>query len=94
MNECTPALFRLAPNAASMAAAELGAIQACIRSLGLAPTKAKNLKAMSQVGGVGCGGSMSVCLSLIASVQSSSVLPHASIAHPAYLGVPCPADAC
>ena len=51
VNECTPALFRLAPDAASMAAADLGAIQACIRSLGLAPTKAKNLKAMSQVGG-------------------------------------------
>lgn len=31
-----------------MAAAELADIAACIRTLGLAPTKARNLKAMSQ----------------------------------------------
>lgn len=49
VNECTPALFQLAPDAAAMAAAEQADIQACIRSLGLAPTKAKNLKAMSQL---------------------------------------------
>ena len=50
MNECTPALFDLAPDAPSMAAAPLEDIAACIRQLGLAPTKAKNLKAMAQVG--------------------------------------------
>lgn len=55
MNECTPALFQLAPDAAGMAAADVADIQACIRSLGLAPTKAKNLKAMSQVGWRGDG---------------------------------------
>ncbi|EFN53388.1 hypothetical protein CHLNCDRAFT_12569, partial [Chlorella variabilis] len=49
VNECTPALFQLAPDAAGMAAADVADIQACIRSLGLAPTKAKNLKAMSQM---------------------------------------------
>ena len=49
MNECTPALFQLAPDAASMAAADVADIEACIRFLGLAPTKARNLKAMSQV---------------------------------------------
>lgn len=51
VNECTPALFALAPDAAAMAAAELADITTCIRQLGLAPTKARNLKAMSQVGG-------------------------------------------
>ena len=51
MNKCTPALFALAPDAASMAALEVGRIAECIRTLGLAPTKARNLKAMSQVRG-------------------------------------------
>ncbi|PSC76466.1 conserved oligomeric Golgi complex subunit 5 [Micractinium conductrix] len=49
VNECTPALFDLAPDAPSMAAAPLEDIAACIRQLGLAPTKAKNLKAMAQL---------------------------------------------
>lgn len=50
VNEVTPELFRLAPDAAAMAALEVPTIESCIRQLGLAPTKAKNLKAMSQVG--------------------------------------------
>lgn len=50
VNECTPGLFQLAPDAAAMAAADVADIAQCIRTLGLAPTKAKNLKAMSQVG--------------------------------------------
>ncbi len=45
----TPSLFKRAPDAASMAALEVEAIEDCIRQLGLAPTKAKNLKAMAQV---------------------------------------------
>ncbi|KAL4435867.1 hypothetical protein ABPG77_000629 [Micractinium sp. CCAP 211/92] len=49
VNECTPALFELAPDAPAMAAADLADIAACIRTLGLAPTKARNLKAMSQL---------------------------------------------
>lgn len=49
VNECTPALFKLAPDAHAMAAADLADIAACIRTLGLAPTKARNLKAMSQI---------------------------------------------
>lgn len=49
VNECTPALFALAPDAAAMAALDVAAIEGCIRQLGLAPTKAKNLKAMAQV---------------------------------------------
>lgn len=54
VNECTPALFKLAPDAHAMAAADLADIAACIRTLGLAPTKARNLKAMSQASGA-CG---------------------------------------
>ncbi|KAL4458760.1 hypothetical protein ABPG75_013625 [Micractinium tetrahymenae] len=49
VNECTPALFQLAPDAHAMASADLPDIAACIRTLGLAPTKARNLKAMSQI---------------------------------------------
>ena len=48
VNEATPALFALAPDPPAMAAAEVAAIAACIRQLGLAPTKAKNLRAMAQ----------------------------------------------
>jgi len=49
VNEATPALFQLAPDAAAMATADVSSITECIRQLGLAPTKAKNLKALSQV---------------------------------------------
>ena len=47
VNEVTPALFALAPTPQAMAAQPVDALLARIRSLGLAPTKAKNLKAMS-----------------------------------------------
>ena len=50
VNEATPALFELAPDAATMAATLVPAIEACIKRLGLAPTKARNLQAMAQVG--------------------------------------------
>ena len=47
VNEVTPALFAEAPDAKSMAAFPVDRILACIRTVGLAPTKAKNLKAMA-----------------------------------------------
>ena len=47
VNECTPDLFRLAPDAAAMAALSVATITDCIRTLGLAPTKARNLQALS-----------------------------------------------
>lgn len=47
VNEVTPALFALAATPSAMADAEVEDILACIRTLGLAPTKAKNLKALS-----------------------------------------------
>lgn len=46
VNKATPALFALAPDAASMAGAPVEAVLECIRTLGLAPTKAKNLVAL------------------------------------------------
>ncbi|GAB4821817.1 hypothetical protein N2152v2_008863 [Parachlorella kessleri] len=49
VNEVTPALFKLAPDAAAMAALAAETIEGCIRQLGLAPTKAKNLQAMAQM---------------------------------------------
>ena len=49
VNEVTPALFALAPDAPAMAALDVQTIEACIRQLGLAPTKAKNLQGLSQV---------------------------------------------
>jgi endonuclease-3 len=47
VNEVTPELFTLAPNAAAMALLDVPTIAKCIRTLGLAPTKAKNLQALS-----------------------------------------------
>ncbi len=47
VNEVTPALFSEAPNPESMAALPVDRILAHIRTVGLAPTKAKNLKAMA-----------------------------------------------
>ncbi|MCR9166480.1 MAG: endonuclease III domain-containing protein [Nannocystaceae bacterium] len=47
VNEVTPALFRLAATPGVMAEQPVEAILACIRQLGLAPTKAKNLKKLS-----------------------------------------------
>jgi endonuclease-3 len=49
VNEVTPALFAKAPNPASMAALSVEQILALIRTVGLAPTKAKNLKAMARL---------------------------------------------
>jgi endonuclease-3 len=47
VNEVTPALFSEAPDTESMAALPVDRILAHIRTVGLAPTKAKNLKAMA-----------------------------------------------
>ena len=48
VNEVTPALFARADNPAKMASLEVGEIQNLIREIGLAPTKAKNLKLMAE----------------------------------------------
>lgn len=47
VNEVTPALFARAPTPEAMAALEVAEIQHLIREIGLAPTKAKHLKAMA-----------------------------------------------
>ena len=49
VNEVTPALFAEAPDAQSMAALPIDRILALIRTVGLAPTKAKNLCAMAEL---------------------------------------------
>eukprot|EP00882_Tetradesmus_deserticola_P003581 GHRQ01003791.1.p1 GENE.GHRQ01003791.1~~GHRQ01003791.1.p1 ORF type:complete len:225 (+),score=47.53 GHRQ01003791.1:393-1067(+) len=49
VNEVTPHLFKLAPDAAAMAAMDVADIQAIIQPIGLAPTKARNLSHMSKV---------------------------------------------
>ena len=49
VNEVTPALFKRAPDAASMAVMPVDEIQACIRFVGLAPTKAKNIRRLSEL---------------------------------------------
>ena len=49
VNEVTPALFKMAPDPQTMAKLPVDRILAKIRTVGLAPTKAKNLKAMSQL---------------------------------------------
>ncbi len=47
VNEVTPALFARGGSPAAMAALEVEEIRQLIRQIGLAPTKAKNLKAMA-----------------------------------------------
>ncbi len=47
VNEVTPGLFALANTPATMAALDVEIILAAIRTVGLAPTKAKNLKGLS-----------------------------------------------
>ena len=49
VNRVTPALFALAPDAHALAALPVATIQNQIRTLGLAPTKARNLKAMAKL---------------------------------------------
>ena len=49
VNEVTPRLFERAPTPQRMAAMETAEILAIIRTVGLAPTKAKNLRAMAHM---------------------------------------------
>jgi endonuclease-3 len=49
VNEVTPALFRRAPDAASMAALEVDEVRRLIREIGLAPQKAKALVGLSKL---------------------------------------------
>lgn len=49
VNEVTPALFAEAPDPQSMAKMPVERILALIRTVGLAPTKAKNLKRMAEL---------------------------------------------
>ncbi len=49
VNEVTPALFAAAPNPAAMARLEVEEIRGFIRQLGLAPQKAKNLRALAEL---------------------------------------------
>jgi endonuclease-3 len=48
VNEVTPALFAVADEPARMASLEVDEIREIIRQIGLAPTKAKNLKRMAE----------------------------------------------
>ena len=49
VNEVTPALFRRAPDAASMAALDVDEVRRLIREIGLAPQKAKALVGLSKL---------------------------------------------
>ena len=49
VNEVTPALFEAGPTPAAMAALDVDIIQSLIRYVGLAPTKAKNIKRLSEM---------------------------------------------
>jgi endonuclease-3 len=49
VNQVTPALFKKGPTAKKMAQLKTSEILAIIKPLGLAPTKAKNVKAMSEL---------------------------------------------
>ncbi len=49
VNQVTPKLFEKGPNAKRMAKLEVDTIRELIREVGLAPTKAKNVKRMSEL---------------------------------------------
>ena len=49
VNQVTPELFRKGPNPEQMAALDVSEIQSMIREVGLAPTKAKNIKRLSEL---------------------------------------------
>ena len=49
VNQVTPELFRKGPNPEQMAALDVSQIQSMIREVGLAPTKAKNIKRLSEL---------------------------------------------
>ena len=49
VNEISPALFAIAPNPQAMAELPVDEILGLIRTVGLAPTKAKNLQAMAKL---------------------------------------------
>ena len=49
VNEVTPALFEAGPTPAAMAALDVDVIQSLIRYVGLAPTKSKNIKRLSEM---------------------------------------------
>lgn len=49
VNEVTPALFALGPTPEAMAALDVDVIQSTIRYVGLAPTKAKNIRRLSEM---------------------------------------------
>ncbi|MAI09552.1 MAG: endonuclease III [Euryarchaeota archaeon] len=49
VNEVTPALFTLGPTPEAMAALDVDVIQSTIRYVGLAPTKAKNIRRLSEM---------------------------------------------
>ena len=49
VNQVTPELFRQGPSPEKMASLEVAHIQSMIREVGLAPTKAKNIKRLSEL---------------------------------------------
>ena len=49
VNQVTPELFKQGPTPVEMAALEVAHIQSMIREVGLAPTKAKNIKRLSEL---------------------------------------------
>ena len=49
VNEVTPALFSLASSPYEMASLEVETIQSCIKQVGLAPTKSRNLRKMAEI---------------------------------------------
>jgi len=48
VNQVTPSLFKIAPNPEAMASLDVDEIKEIIKEIGLAPTKAKNLKRMAE----------------------------------------------
>jgi endonuclease III len=89
VNEVTPALFARASTPAEMAALPLEEIAWLIRTVGLAPTKAKNLKALSRLLVVEHGGVVPASFEALEALpgvghKTASVVMSQAFGHPAF----------
>ncbi len=89
VNEVTPALFAEAPTPAAMAALPVERILKLIREIGLAPTKAKHLKAMAGLLVERHGGEVPASFEALEALpgvghKTASVLMSQAFGHPAF----------
>jgi endonuclease-3 len=89
VNRVTPALFAEAPDAAAMAKLPVARIRELIRSCGLAPSKARNISALSKILVAEHGGRVPDSLEALEALpgighKSASVVMSQAFGHPAF----------